>query len=137
MSTHAWVAGRVPSRERTRGNHTMFLSLSFSLPSLLSKKINKILKTTTRIHSLMATHWGEEISQSLSCRCCRDDFSPVLSSWLSNPSHLVIAKASPLPLSLLCNAKCPCFSALDELWAEILHPRVCSPPQYLRGGGAV
>ena len=31
---HAWVAGQVPSRGRTRGNHTLlFLSLSFSIPS--------------------------------------------------------------------------------------------------------
>ena len=35
-------AGQVPSRGCVRGNHTlMFLSLSFSLPSPLSKKINK------------------------------------------------------------------------------------------------
>ena len=40
----AWVAGQVPSRGHTRDNHTlMFLSLSPSLPSCLSK-INKILK---------------------------------------------------------------------------------------------
>ena len=43
---HAWVAGQVPSRGCVRGNHTlMFLSLSFSLPSPLSK--NKILKKNT------------------------------------------------------------------------------------------
>ena len=37
---HAWVAGQVPSRGRTRGSHTlMFLSLSFSFPSL--RKIHK------------------------------------------------------------------------------------------------
>ena len=35
---HAWVAGQVPSAGHTRGDHTlMFLSLSFSLPSLLNK----------------------------------------------------------------------------------------------------
>ena len=35
---HAWVAGQVPSRAHTRGNHPfMFLSLSFFLPSPLSK----------------------------------------------------------------------------------------------------
>ena len=35
---HAWVVGQVPSRGHTRSNHTlMFLSLSFSLPSPLSK----------------------------------------------------------------------------------------------------
>ena len=34
----AWVAGQVPSRACARGNHTlMFLTLSFSLPSPLSK----------------------------------------------------------------------------------------------------
>ena len=36
VRAHAWVAGQVPSRGRTRGNHTlMFVSLSFSLPSPL------------------------------------------------------------------------------------------------------
>ena len=35
---HAWVVGQVPSRGSARSNHTlMFLSLSFSLPSPLSK----------------------------------------------------------------------------------------------------
>ena len=44
VRAHAWVVGQVPSRGRVQGNHTlMFLSLSFSLPSPLSKnKINKI-----------------------------------------------------------------------------------------------
>ena len=38
VRAHAWVAGQVPSRGYVRGNHTlMFLSLSFSLPSPLSK----------------------------------------------------------------------------------------------------
>ena len=38
VRAHAWVAGQVPSRGRARGNHTlMFLSLSFSLPSPVSK----------------------------------------------------------------------------------------------------
>ena len=38
VRTHAWVAGQVPSWGRVRGNHTlMFLSLSFSFPSPLSK----------------------------------------------------------------------------------------------------
>ena len=41
VRAHAWVVGQVPSRGHMRGNHTlMFLSLSFSLPSPLSK-INK------------------------------------------------------------------------------------------------
>ena len=35
---HAWVVGQIPSREHAKGNHTlMFNSLSFSLPSPLSK----------------------------------------------------------------------------------------------------
>ena len=44
VGAHAWVAGQVPSRGCARGNHTlMYLPLSFSLPSHLSKnKINKI-----------------------------------------------------------------------------------------------
>ena len=38
VRTHAWVVGQVPSWGHARGNHTlMFLSLSFSLPSPLSK----------------------------------------------------------------------------------------------------
>ena len=38
VRAHAWVAGQVPSRGRTRGNHTlMFLPFSFSFPSPLSK----------------------------------------------------------------------------------------------------
>ena len=42
VRAHAWVAGQVSSWGRMRGNYTlMFLSLSFSLPSPLSK--NKII----------------------------------------------------------------------------------------------
>ena len=38
VRAHAWVGGRVPSGAHTRSNHTlMFLSPSFSFPSLLSK----------------------------------------------------------------------------------------------------
>ena len=38
VRTHAWVAGQVPNGGRLRGNHTwMFLSLSYSLPSLWYK----------------------------------------------------------------------------------------------------
>ena len=41
VRAHGWAVGQVPSRGHVRGNHTlMFLSLSFSLPSPLSK-INK------------------------------------------------------------------------------------------------
>ena len=47
VKAHAWVPGQVPSRGRTRGNHTLvILSLSFSLPSppSKSKKIKYFLK---------------------------------------------------------------------------------------------
>ena len=38
VRAHAWVVGQVPSRGHVRGNHIlMFLSLSFSFPSPLSK----------------------------------------------------------------------------------------------------
>ena len=38
VRAHSWVVAQVPSRGRTRGNHTlMFLSLSFSLPYPLYK----------------------------------------------------------------------------------------------------
>ena len=38
VRAYAWVAGQVPSRGRMRGSHiSKFLSLCFSLPSLLSK----------------------------------------------------------------------------------------------------
>ena len=38
VRAYAWVAGQIPSWGCVRGNHTlMFLSLSFSLPSPLSK----------------------------------------------------------------------------------------------------
>ena len=48
VRAQAWVAGQVPSRGRTRGNHTlMFLSLSPSLP--LSLKISKNLKIKIKI----------------------------------------------------------------------------------------
>ena len=47
VRAHAWVVGQVPSGGQVRGNHTLiFLSLSFSLPSPLSKnkKIKSFLK---------------------------------------------------------------------------------------------
>ena len=38
IRAHAWVVGQDPSRGHTTGNHTLiFLSLSFSFPSPLSK----------------------------------------------------------------------------------------------------
>ena len=38
VRAHAWVAGQVPSKGHVRSNHTlMFVSLSFSFPSPLSK----------------------------------------------------------------------------------------------------
>ena len=61
VRAHAWVVGQDPSRGHGRGNHTlMFLSLSFSLPSPLSKnKINKILKkiNTFKIGLIAKKHW--------------------------------------------------------------------------------
>ena len=58
------VAGQVPKRGRARGNHTlMFLSLSFSLPSSLSKnKINKILKKKKK--KLSIKHNYVEVSKN-------------------------------------------------------------------------
>ena len=46
VRAHAWVAGHVPCcGEGVRGNHTlMFLSLTFSLPSPLSKNKENLLK---------------------------------------------------------------------------------------------
>ena len=38
VRAHAWIVGQVPSRGCVRDNHTLiFLSLSFSFPSSLSK----------------------------------------------------------------------------------------------------
>ena len=37
VRAHAWVAGWIPSWGSMRGNHTMFLSHSFSLTPLLSE----------------------------------------------------------------------------------------------------
>ena len=61
VRAHAWVAGQVPSRGRSRGNHTlMFLFLSFLLPSPL--KINKIFKSkylkNVLIHALLPDIWS-------------------------------------------------------------------------------
>ena len=45
VRAHAWVAGQVCSRGHARGNHTlMFLSLSFSLPSPVSKNKSNLKK---------------------------------------------------------------------------------------------
>ena len=51
VRAHAWIVDQVPSGGLVRGNHTlMFLSLSFSLPSPLSKnKINKIFKNKNKM----------------------------------------------------------------------------------------
>ena len=47
VRAHVWVAGQVPSRGHTRGNHTlMLLSLSFSVLSPLSK--NKFKKKSKK-----------------------------------------------------------------------------------------
>ena len=59
VRTQAWVAGQVLIRGRAKGNHTlMFLSLSFSLPSPLSKnKINKIFfKKSSKISIIHLVH---------------------------------------------------------------------------------
>ena len=46
VRAQAWVAGEVPSEGRMRGNHAwMFLSLTFSLPSPLSKRGGLGIKT--------------------------------------------------------------------------------------------
>ena len=73
---HAWVAGQVPRRGCVRGNHTlMFLSISLSLPSPLSKKINKILKkknnilkTVINLQVLIVAIDGSEVRPASPCR---------------------------------------------------------------------
>ena len=58
--TYAWVAGQVPSRGRTRDNHTlMFLSLSPSLP--LSLKINKLKKENAQ-NQKVKDEWITDLS---------------------------------------------------------------------------
>ena len=72
VRAHAWVAGHVPIRGRVRGNPTlMFLSLSFSFPSPLSKnKERKSLKkkrkwTGIRMREQRGLHctsqWGQHV----------------------------------------------------------------------------
>ena len=52
VRAHAWVAGQVPSRGCSRGNHILiFLSLSFSLPSPLSK--NKQIKSKKKSYMFL------------------------------------------------------------------------------------
>ena len=52
VRAHAWVVDQVPSWGHMRGNHTlMFLSLSFYLPSLLSKNKFKKIEMLLRIIS--------------------------------------------------------------------------------------
>ena len=64
VRAHAWVEGQVPSRGCTRSNHTlMFLSLSFSLPSSLSKNKYNLKKKKKK--------WGEISSgRPEPCSCC-------------------------------------------------------------------
>ena len=58
VRAHAWVAGQVPRRGHGRGNHTlMFLSISFSLPSPLSKKIKYLKKKRKGIHWHSRAAW--------------------------------------------------------------------------------
>ena len=66
VRAHAWVAGQGPSKGCARGNHTlMFLSLSFSLSSPLSK-INQSIKSKKKKEpgrqnpKDLATTWKEE-----------------------------------------------------------------------------
>ena len=75
VRSYAWVAGQVPSRGRARGNHTlMFLSLSFSLPSLLSK--NKFIVEIKKKSSLIFLSYIVFISPSPSTNAmiCSSDF---------------------------------------------------------------
>ena len=63
VRAHAWVEGQVSSQGHVRGNHTlMFLSLSFSLPSSLSKnkyiKIKSFLKKREK-ESIFAKRMGK------------------------------------------------------------------------------
>ena len=52
VRAHAWVAGQVPSR-CVRSNHTlMFLSISFSLPYLLSLKNKQTNKQTNKQNTI-------------------------------------------------------------------------------------
>ena len=76
VRAYVLIAGQVPSREHTRGNHSMmFPSLSFSFPSPLSKKINKwnlFLKKNPFFLKL----------DCLSSECCHMSFYIF---WISNP----------------------------------------------------
>ena len=54
IRAHAWVAGRVPSRGRTRGNHTlMFLSLPLTL-KISFKKLKKYVLADSHVCEVMA-----------------------------------------------------------------------------------
>ena len=59
---HVWDAGQVPSGGHVKGNHTlMFLSLSFSFPSPLSKnKITSLKKRKIKLFSNICCCSGVE-----------------------------------------------------------------------------
>ena len=47
VKAHAWVSGKVPSHRHVRGDLLMFLSLSFSIPSPISKNKYVYFKSGT------------------------------------------------------------------------------------------
>ena len=73
--------GRVPSRERVRGNHTsMFLSLSFSLPSPLSK--SKYIKSLKKNYG----NWlSKTCASPVFCSCLNHSSLPSM-HWISTIS---------------------------------------------------
>ena len=100
VRAHAWLAGQVPSRGSTRGNHTlMFLSLSFSLPSPLSKnkkiKLKKrffLLATSNTQYSVM--NYGHHAVHYTPTACSQLE---VCTLWLPSP----VLRPSPTPGSHL------------------------------------
>ena len=63
VRAHAWVVGQVPGGGYVRGNHTlMFLSHSYSFPSLLSK--NKWIKSFFKSANLLGNFCGQLIVQN-------------------------------------------------------------------------
>ena len=71
---HAWVAIQAPSRRHARSNHTwMFLSLSFSLPSPISK--NKYITFFLKREKLRFTSWSWEYCNKQDCNHSEMSFS--------------------------------------------------------------
>ena len=74
VRAHVWVAGHVPSRGCARGNHTlMFLSLSFSLLSPLSK--NKYIKSKENKRNLQ--NWWVNACEDVWRTTQQNDVLPV------------------------------------------------------------